>query len=149
MSPKKTALALAAMLVLSTCGGGGGGGSTPTGPNACSTPVAGTWRWELASCFGSAALGFSTVAAPVSGSCKITMDTTPSNLKAAGQTWTLNVDFAANTATLDLKGSLCDGTDRGVVSSRSNGSYQIDLTPSGTTANCCTRNYVMIIAKEQ
>ena len=81
------------LFALTTCGGDHLSSVTAPPKNiSCDAAFNGTWSWILQTC-GGFANGSAPAQLSTANGCRLTLDTTPADLKAKGQSFTLIVAF--------------------------------------------------------
>ncbi len=144
MRMQKTALALLAIVLLTTCGGEHLTSVTAPKNISCDAAFGGDWHWVLQTC-GGFNDDVSHGQLSTTNGCRLTLDTTPAALKAQGQSFTMVVAFDTKKVTLERKGTICDAIDNGTIESQNGRSFSIHFfaTP---TEKCCGNDYFATIA---
>ena len=144
MRMQKTALALLAIVLLTTCGGEHLTSVTAPKNISCDAAFGGDWHWVLQTC-GGFNDDVSHGQLSTTNGCRLTLDTTPAALKAQGQSFTMVVAFDTKKVTLERKGTICDAIDNGTIESQNGRSFSIHFfaTP---TEKCCGNDYFATLA---
>lgn len=144
MRTLKLALSAVILFALATCNGGVHSPTEPPNHISCESGFSGEWSWILQSC-GGFTKGSAPAQLSTANGCRLTLDTTPDNLKALGQTYTLVVAFDAKTATLERKGTVCDTVDNGTIIAQKGHEFSIQFKAT-PTQQCCNNDYFVNIA---
>jgi len=147
MRTAKTALAILAVLLFSTCAGGEHHSPTVPKTISCNAAFDTNWAFYIESgCTGtltSAGTHHGTLST-VNG-CRLTLDVSNPSQVDAGQKLTMVVNFDATTATLERKGTPCDGIDNGTLMEQFGATqFRFRFKPT-TSSSCCNADYFVTI----
>lgn len=136
-----------ALIILTTCSGGGHSNS-PTEPKniTCLSDFNGIWIYSVESGCAHSIVAAGTRQGSLStvNGCRLTLDITTSDQKAQGLSNVLVVAFDTGKATLERKGSICDGTDQGTIEEQFGHEFRLRFKgPQGT--QCCSADYFVTL----